>query len=85
MLNASNDFTFDARGFVKLRMGLLKDAIADYQLALERNPKLPSALFGRGVAELRSGDAARGQADIALAETVQPGTAKNFERFGITP
>jgi tetratricopeptide (TPR) repeat protein len=84
-LDGDNDFIFDARGFVELRMGLLKDAIADYQLALQRNPKLPSALFGRGIAELRSGDAARGQADIAMAETVGPGTAKNFERYGVTP
>jgi hypothetical protein len=66
-------------------MGLLSEAIADYQRALQRNPKMPSALFGRGIAELRSGDAARGHADIAMAEAVRPGTTKDFERYGVVP
>ena len=84
-LNAEKDFVFDARGFVKLRMGAYREAIADYGVALQRNSNLPSALFGRGVAELRLGDAGRGQADIAAAEALQPGTAKHFAKYGIVP
>ena len=84
-LNADKDFIFDARGFVKLRMGEFRDAIADYGVALQRNPNLPSALFGRGVAELRLGEAGRGQADIAAAEAMKPGTTKYFEKYGIKP
>ena len=84
-LNADRDFAFEARGFVKLRMGQYQEAIADYGLALQRNASLPSALFGRGVAELRMGNAARGQADIAAAEAIKPGTTKYFEKYGIVP
>jgi tetratricopeptide (TPR) repeat protein len=66
-------------------MGKYEEALADYDRALQRSPKLASALFGRGIVELRTGNAAGGQADIAAAEAAKPGIVKRFGRYGLTP
>ena len=65
--------------------GKYQEALADYGRALQKNPKLASALLGRGIAELRTGSAARGQADIAAAEAAKPGIVQRFGRYGVTP
>jgi tetratricopeptide (TPR) repeat protein len=45
-------------------------AIADYDHALLLKPKYPTALFNRGLAKLRSGDKAGGDADIAASKAM---------------
>lgn len=47
------------------------EAIAQYDVALKLNPKLAGALYGRGVAKQRKGDAAGGSADLAAAKAIQ--------------
>ena len=42
-----------------LRLNRLDDALVDYDEALRRNQKLASSLYGRGLAKLKRGDAAR--------------------------
>jgi tetratricopeptide (TPR) repeat protein len=83
--NAGNAVTLDTRALVALRMGRYREAITDYDFALQRSPKLASALFGRGIAQIRTGNVESGRADIAAAERERPGMAARFARFGITP
>ena len=52
-LKADAPDVLDTRGFVNLRLGKKDDAIKDYDAALKLDPKLPGALYGRGVAKAR--------------------------------
>jgi tetratricopeptide (TPR) repeat protein len=73
------------RGLVLLRMGRLDDAIVQYTAAIGQQPKLAPALYGRGLAELKKGDKAKGEADIAAANAIAPGLAAQYKRFGLAP
>ncbi len=55
-LKADQPDVLDTRGFVNLRLGKMDDAIKDYDAALKLDPKLPGALYGRGVAKTKKGD-----------------------------
>jgi hypothetical protein len=68
-----------------MKMGRFDDAITYYGAALQQDAKRATALFGRGVAELRTGATAEGAADIAAAEAAEPGIATRFARYGLTP
>ena len=54
-------------------MGQLGAAIDDYSSALGFDPKLASALYGRGLAKLKQGDKAGSDTDISAATTIQAG------------
>jgi tetratricopeptide (TPR) repeat protein len=77
--------TLDSRGLVYLRLGNPRDAVRDYDSALDTNPDMPTALYGRGLAELRLGEKTRGQADLAAAEKLASGVAKRFAAIGLVP
>jgi hypothetical protein len=64
-------------------MGQLAAAIDDYNSALRLEPKLASALYGRGLARLKQGDKAGGDADITAAETIQLRVGDAFARYGV--
>ena len=81
---ADSDF-LDSRGLVYLRLGRMKDAIRDYNSALDRNGRMPSSLYGRGLAELRLGEKTQGNADLAAAEKLDSGVAKRFVTMGLAP
>jgi hypothetical protein len=72
------------RALVHLRLGQVNDAVADYNAAMAKTAD-PSALYGRGLARLRSGDAADGQADIASATAADPKVAIVYAQYGLTP
>jgi tetratricopeptide (TPR) repeat protein len=83
---APNDANImDSRGFAYLRLRRLDDGLADYDEALKLNPKQASSLYGRGLAKLKKGDAAGGEADIAAAKAIQADIAEEFARYGVTP
>jgi tetratricopeptide (TPR) repeat protein len=63
--------TLNSLGFVYLKQGKLDDAIATYNTALQINPKSAYSLYGRGMAKLKKGDAAAGNADIAASKTIK--------------
>jgi hypothetical protein len=42
---------------------------------------LPSALYGRGLAKLKTGDRAGGDADIAVAKAIDRNIAGEFARY----
>lgn len=83
--SADDPGVLDSRALVYLRLGRLEDAIHDYDSALHTNPAMPTSLYGRGLAELRSGETALGQADLAAAKKLDKGVAKQFSDMGLTP
>ena len=60
-------------------------AISDYDAALRIQPKIAWALYGRGVAELKTGHPAEGQADIQAAGEIAPVVVMRGRRLGIGP
>lgn len=82
-LKPNDPRTLDRRGLAYLRMGQLKDAIIDYDSALKLDPKMPGALFGRGVAKLMNGETAASNANIEAAKALKPTIADEFARYGV--
>jgi Flp pilus assembly protein TadD len=64
-------------------MGQLAAAIDDYNSALRFDPKLASALYGRGYARLKNGDRAGSDSDMAAAKTIDAEIGDNFARYGV--
>jgi hypothetical protein len=58
-------------------------AIADFSAALRLDPKLPTALYGRGYAKLKKGDATGGKTDIAAAQTINKDIEADYSGYGI--
>jgi tetratricopeptide (TPR) repeat protein len=69
---------YDSRGLVYLKMKNYAAAIADYDSALQIDPKLDASLYGRGLAKRQTGDRAGGDADIRSAKAVTPDIAATF-------
>jgi tetratricopeptide (TPR) repeat protein len=74
---------YDSRGLIHLKMGEFGAAIDDYNAALRVAPELASALFGRGLAKLKQGDAIGGKSDISTARTIQKNIGDEFARYGV--
>ncbi|HTX48733.1 MAG TPA: tetratricopeptide repeat protein [Caulobacteraceae bacterium] len=75
----------DSRAFVAFRQGRWRAAIQDYSAALAKNPKLSSSLYMRGVAKMRAGDSADGQADVNAATSADSDIADQYASYGVTP
>lgn len=75
----------DSRGLVYLRLGRPKDAVKDYDEALDQNPHLADSLYGRGLAELRLRQKTQGQNDLAEAEKIDSGIVQRFAAMGLVP
>jgi len=70
---------------VNLRRNRFDNAIADYDEALKINPKIAWSLYGRGIAELRKGMTAKGEADIAAAKALAPQLPDFAHQMGVSP
>jgi tetratricopeptide (TPR) repeat protein len=66
-----------------MKMGQFDTAIDDYNSALRFEPKLASALYGRGLAKLKKGDKIGSDVDISAAKTIQERIADEFARYGV--
>lgn len=73
----------DTRGFIYLKLGDDALALAEYNAALDMDPNRATALFGRGLAKIRTGDVKGGDADKASARTLNPEVDKRFAVFGL--
>jgi tetratricopeptide (TPR) repeat protein len=73
----------DARAFVHFRRGEWREAIADYDRALARDPELGAAYFMRGLARRHVGDKQGAAADLREAWQRDPGLAARYAGFGI--
>ena len=65
----------NGRGIAYLNGGDNARAIADFDLAVQLVPQDAKALYERGLAKTKSGDASGGNADIAAAEKLDPNVA----------
>lgn len=74
----------DSRALVRFRLGLLDEAIADLDAALEVAPGLAPSRYLRGVIRLAAGDRS-GQADIETALRMAPQLEQFYARHGISP
>src|SRR5579859_1021318 len=72
------------RGLVLLRMGRIDEAIAQYTAAIRLQPRAAQAFYCRGLAELKNGMKAQGDADIAAALAIAPAIAADYKRFGLS-
>ncbi|MEQ1610904.1 MAG: hypothetical protein ABL956_18355, partial [Hyphomonadaceae bacterium] len=80
---ANEPNTLDSRGLVHLRRSEFQAAFADYDAAVRAN--LIGSLYGRGIARLRLGQIAEGQADIVAATGRDANIAARFATYGVTP
>ena len=81
---SANSASLDSRGLVYLRMGQLDKAIADYDDALKRQPRAPGPMYDRGLARVKQGKAAEGQAEMQAALALDPSLAQRAQRYGLT-
>lgn len=75
----------DSRGMVHLRIGAFDKATADYDAALARVPGMAWSLYGRGVARVKLGRKAEGEADIAAATKADAKVPERAKKLGIVP
>jgi tetratricopeptide (TPR) repeat protein len=79
---APNDVpTLNSRGLVDLQ----QQRWADYDAAARARPGKADDLYGRGIAALRLGRTAEGQADLAAALKLDPKIGETFAGYGIKP
>jgi hypothetical protein len=64
--------------------GRFDDAVQSYDAALVANPGASWALFGRGLAKLKAGDAS-GNADLSTAKAADTNVAAAFAAIGLSP
>lgn len=83
---APNDLGIvDSAGLVALRQGRFGDAITTYDTVLKGAPTLASSLYGRGLARIRNGDKAAGEADIAAARERSATVTFDYADIGLKP
>lgn len=64
-------------------MDSCRQALADCDAALAQDAQDADSLYGRGLAKLKTGDTADGNADIAAAKNIDGGIAETFARYGV--
>ena len=77
--------TYDSAGLVALQQQRWQDAWSFYDKAAKGDPKMASALYGRGIAAKRLGRNAEGAADIATAVRMDPQVTTTFSSYGQNP
>lgn len=90
LLGPKNSRAYDAdlgagfmtdRGVAYAELRDYDKAIANFSDALKLNPKLALALYGRGLAKQKKGDAAGGEADITAAKAMRTNVAEVYARI----
>lgn len=72
----------DSLALTELQMGRFKEAVRDFQRALDRDPTQFSSLYGLGLARLKLGQP-QGREDIAIARGRDASLASKFNGYGL--
>ena len=78
---AGSAYAYHSRAVLYVSLDRYKEAVADCNVAIKKNPAFAPQLFVRGIAKQRTGDEAGGKADIAAAEKLEPGVAKHYAKY----
>ena len=73
------------KAFAYLREGRIDLALRSYDRALQIDPKTIYALYGRGLARLRSNQSSSGTADLAAARSMMQNVDQVFALYGMAP
>ncbi|THD58268.1 DUF3857 domain-containing protein [Phenylobacterium sp.] len=84
-VNSTLPSALDSRAFVSFRQKNYADAVTRYNAALAERPESAASLYGRGLAKLRAGDKAGGEADLAAALKLDPDAAESYLAAGLKP
>jgi tetratricopeptide (TPR) repeat protein len=82
-LHPGYDDALNSRGLVWLKLGVFDRAIDDYGAVVSRNPRDAESLYGRGFAKLKRGDAAGGNADLAMARAIRANIVEIYIAYGV--
>ncbi len=74
----------NSRAVVQLKMGNFDKAIADFDVAIKRQPKDARAYYGRGLAEARKGLSSRSQLDLKTAVDMDAEVAAHYKNIGLS-
>ena len=85
MRNPDEAWLFANRAFVRLRQGAFDKAISDFNDALKLQPKSGYALYGRGLALIRTNKAQQGESDIDAAVKLDKTVKDRLQAFGALP
>jgi tetratricopeptide (TPR) repeat protein len=82
-LRLSPDYTpaFLLRGDANFALARFEQAAADYGAFLRQNPRNAWALYGRGMAKMKTGDEAGGTADIQAAKALSADIEQDFADY----
>lgn len=75
----------DRRLHGELKQGRFQDAWNDYDTAVRGDASIAHFRYGRGIATLRLGRTAEGQADLAAAAALDANIAATYAGYGVTP
>ena len=85
LIAPNDDGALDRRGMVDLKQQRWQDAWNDYDAAARADSTTASHFYGRGIAALRLGRTAEGQADLAHATQLSANVAQNYAGYGVKP
>lgn len=81
--DSKNAAYLDSRGWVYLRMGNYRRALADFDRSPEMRPDGPWSLYGRGLTKAGLNGAAQGEADLLAARKLDAGIDESVKRAGL--
>jgi tetratricopeptide (TPR) repeat protein len=84
-LDPLNAYAFDSRAFIRLKQRDWAQAEADYEAAMAIDESYASPHYGRGIALIRLGRQADGEAELARAAELDPEIPGLYEELGMTP
>jgi tetratricopeptide (TPR) repeat protein len=80
-LRPDDTAVFLLRGDANFALARSEQAAADFDASLRQDAKNAWALYGRGMAKMKTGDAAGGAADIKAAKALSADIEKDFAEF----
>ena len=84
-IQPGDPITIQNRGLVYARQGKFTEAFNHFDAVCKAYPRAARALYGRGVAHVKLGRKALGDADIAAATALDRTLPELFERMGLKP